>query len=119
MLVSGRVKLKFWARFSTKVINFGIVFLMDSQRLVDSHRQVLQGMEDPEKVLDQALDEMQVVGGILLLMAEIRRAPVEGKVVFPIIYRVSWFHTLHPRWLFGISAINSMFGGSNLWEEKN
>ena len=34
-------------------------------------------------------------------------SPVEGQVVYCIIYRVSF---IHPRWLFGISAINSRTG---------
>ena len=47
---------------------------------------------------------IQVVAEILL-MAEIRHSPVEGTVVYPIIFGVS---APSKRWLFGISAINSM-----------
>ena len=37
--------------------------------------------------------------------SEIRPSQVEGKVVYPIIYRVF----IHPRLLFGISSTNSMW----------
>ena len=42
-------------------------------------------------------------------MAEIRRTPVE-------VGRLSHYLRgfIHPRWLFGISSINSSLGGSNL-----
>ena len=38
-------------------------------------------------------------------MAEIRQAPVEGMVVYPIIYQ----GFIYPNWLFGISAINRTY----------
>ena len=42
--------------------------------------------------------------------SEIRRLPVEvgSLVVYPIIYNYLPFFGFHPRWLFGISAINRM-----------
>ena len=49
----------------------------------------------------------------ILLMAEIRRAPVEVggfSMFFPLL--IGFQH--HPRWLFGISVINSI---STKWED--